>query len=105
MFFKKKKVWKRIEYFADKAPLTEVSVGGKKLCIVKYEDAYYAVTNKCPHAGGIISQGELDTKGNVICPLHRFKFNCKNGYNASGEGFYLKHYPCEMRHDGLYVAL
>jgi len=47
----------------------------------------------------------MDDAGNVVCPLHRYRFNIKNGYNSSGEGFYLKTYPLEKREDGLYIGL
>jgi len=29
----------------------------------------------------------------------------KNGRNVSGEGYYLKHWPVEVREDGIYVGL
>jgi 3-phenylpropionate/trans-cinnamate dioxygenase ferredoxin subunit len=29
----------------------------------------------------------------------------KNGRNVSGEGYYLKHWPVELRGDGVFVGL
>jgi 3-phenylpropionate/trans-cinnamate dioxygenase ferredoxin subunit len=29
----------------------------------------------------------------------------KNGRNVSGEGYYLKHWPVEVREEGVYVGL
>jgi 3-phenylpropionate/trans-cinnamate dioxygenase ferredoxin subunit len=29
----------------------------------------------------------------------------KNGRNVTGEGYYLKHWPVEVRDDGVYVGL
>jgi 3-phenylpropionate/trans-cinnamate dioxygenase ferredoxin subunit len=43
--------------------------------------------------------------GNVVCPLHRYKYALKNGRNISGEGYYLKHWPVEIRGNGIYVGL
>ena len=43
--------------------------------------------------------------GNIVCPLHRYKFSLTNGRNTSGEGFYMKTFPVEMREEGLYVGL
>lgn len=77
---------------------------GKKMTIGKSGDQYFACAYKCPHAGGILSQGFVDALGNVVCPLHRYKFNPLNGRNTSGEGYYLKHWPVELRDDGIWLG-
>jgi len=81
-----------------------MEVHGKKICYTLYEQQIYAFAYKCPHASGIMADGFIDDAGNVVCPLHRYRFNIKNGYNSSGEGFYLKTYPLEQREDGLYIG-
>ena len=81
-----------------------VEIKGKKLCVGKHQDQLFAFAFKCPHAGGMLSEGFIDAIGNVVCPTHRYKFNITNGRNSSGEGFYLKHWPVESREDGIYVA-
>ena len=85
--------------------LAEVFAGEKQVCLGKYKDDLYAFAAKCPHASGILSEGFIDALGNVVCPLHRYKFCMKNGRNVSGEGYYLKHWPVEVREDGVYVGL
>lgn len=80
-------------------------VKGKKICLGKYLDQWYGFAYKCPHAGGLMSEGYIDVAGNVVCPLHRYKFSLQNGRNTSGEGYYLKTYPVESRADGLYVGM
>lgn len=80
-------------------------VNSKKICFTRYQGQLYAFAYKCPHAGGIMADGVIDASGNVVCPLHRYKFSIKNGYNCSGEGYYLKTYPTEQREDGLYIGL
>ncbi len=78
---------------------------GKTVCLAKYEDQLFAFAQKCPHASGLLSLGFIDPLGNVVCPLHRYKYALKNGRNVSGEGYYLKHWPVEVRDDGIYVGL
>ena len=56
-----------------------IEVKDKKLCIGRLEDGYFAVGDKCPHAWGSLGKGWCDAKGNVVCPLHRMKFNLRNG--------------------------
>lgn len=82
-----------------------VEIKGKKICVGKFNDDTFAFAYKCPHAGGILADGYIDAVGNVVCPLHRYKFDMKNGRNSSGEGYYLKHWPVEIREDGVYVEM
>lgn len=82
-----------------------VEAEGKKLCIARYNDTYYSFAYKCPHASGIMADGFIDALGHVVCPLHRYRFNMQNGRNVSGEGYFLKTYPVELREDGLFVGL
>lgn len=82
-----------------------VQVNGKKMCIARYKEEVFAFTNSCPHAGGMMSEGYIDALGNVVCPMHRYKYDMRNGRNTSGEGYYLKHWPVETREDGIYVGM
>jgi nitrite reductase/ring-hydroxylating ferredoxin subunit len=84
--------------------LAEVQADGKRICMGRYKDELFAFALKCPHASGYLSDGYIDPLGNVVCPLHRYKFCMKNGRNVSGEGYYLKHWPVEIREDGIYVG-
>lgn len=85
--------------------IAELSVAGKKICIARYQSSLFAIAWKCPHAGGRMGDGYIDAIGNIVCPLHRYKFDLKNGRNSSGEGYYLKHWTVEKREDGVYVEM
>lgn len=80
-------------------------VAGKKICIGRWKEGLFAFAYACPHAGGIMADGYIDALGNIVCPMHRYKFDMKNGRNTSGEGYYLKHWPVEIREDGIYVGM
>jgi 3-phenylpropionate/trans-cinnamate dioxygenase ferredoxin subunit len=82
-----------------------VEVNGKKICLGRHRDELFAFAFKCPHAGGILADGFIDALGNVVCPLHRYKYDMRNGRNVSGEGYYLKHWPVEQREDGIFVGM
>jgi 3-phenylpropionate/trans-cinnamate dioxygenase ferredoxin subunit len=82
-----------------------VETAGKKICIGRYQSKLYAFAYKCPHASGIMADGYIDALGNIVCPVHRYKFNLQNGRNTSGEGYYLKRWAAEEREDGVYVNL
>ncbi len=105
----KKYTWHKIADAVTEIPfsanhLAEVEVKGKKICIGVYNNNLFACTHKCPHAGGPMSQGYIDVLGNIVCPLHRYKFSLQTGRNTSGEGYYLKTFPIEIREDGVYAG-
>lgn len=106
----KKYKWHKIADSADEIPfgenrLAEIEAGGKSICLAKQGEELFACTAKCPHASGAMAGGYLDPLGNIVCPLHRYKFSLKNGRNISGEGFFLKTYPVEKREDGIYIGI
>jgi 3-phenylpropionate/trans-cinnamate dioxygenase ferredoxin subunit len=82
-----------------------VQANGKKICIGKHHNQVFAFAYKCPHAGGLLAEGNIDAMGNVVCPLHRYKYNLQTGRNVSGEGYYLKHWPVEIRAEGVFVEM
>ncbi len=106
----KKYKWHKVaeskeELFSSGRVLQEVIVGQKTICIGIYQDRLFGCAHKCPHAGGRMAAGWLDAMGNIVCPLHRYRFNTSNGRNVSGEGYYLKTYPVETREEGVFIGL
>ncbi len=85
--------------------LAEVVVNGKTICLALHNNVLYGCAAKCPHAGGVMAAGFTDALGNVVCPLHRYKFSLQNGRNTSGEGYYLKTYPVRVEESGVYIGI
>ncbi len=85
--------------------MVQITVENKIICLAKGSSNLYACSQKCPHAGGIISDGFIDAMDNVVCPLHRYKFNLQNGRNVSGEGYYLKTYPMQQNEKGIFIGI
>jgi 3-phenylpropionate/trans-cinnamate dioxygenase ferredoxin subunit len=85
--------------------LAEIQADGRRICLARYKNEVFAFAHKCPHASGHLAEGWIDALGNVVCPLHRYKFCMKNGRNVSGEGYYLKHWPVAIREEGVFVGL
>jgi nitrite reductase/ring-hydroxylating ferredoxin subunit len=85
--------------------MAEVMAGDKRICLARHHDQLFAIAHMCPHAGGAMADGYLDAVGNVVCPMHRYKFALKNGRNVSGEGYYLKNWPVKVEEDGVFVGL
>lgn len=82
-----------------------ITVGGKTICLALFKDKLYGCAQNCPHAGVPLADGYIDEQGNIVCPLHRYKFSLERGRNTSGEGYYLKTYPVEERPDGIFVGI
>lgn len=109
MAAEKKYKWHKISDSQNELPFAEnnlcfTEVNGKKITLAKYNEKIFACAYKCPHAGGILADGYVDALGNIVCPLHRYKFNLQNGRNISGEGYYLTVYVVELREDGVYIG-
>ena len=105
----KKYTWHKIADHINEIDFAENNIAvteakGKKICVAKFNAELFAFTYKCPHAGGILAEGYIDAIGNVVCPLHRYKYNLENGRNVSGEGYFLKNWPVEIRPDGVFVG-
>lgn len=85
--------------------LTEIQVAGKPICVSVQADTVLACAAKCPHASGSMVNGYVDALGQIVCPLHRYKFMLQNGRCTSGEGYYLKTYPIKQDKTGIFVGI
>lgn len=85
--------------------MSVIEADGKKITIARFNNALFVFAYKCPHASGVLADGFIDATGNVVCPLHRYKFNMQNGRNTTGEGYYMKTYHLEKRTDGIYIGI
>jgi nitrite reductase/ring-hydroxylating ferredoxin subunit len=82
-----------------------IEVKGRTMCIGRHQQQLFAFAEKCPHTGGNLCDGRIDATGNVVCPVHGYKFSMANGRNVSGEGYYLKHWPLEIRSAGIFIGI
>lgn len=84
--------------------IRKVKVAYRQICLVGFEGEIYAVSAKCPHAGGELAGGWCKN-GQIICPLHRYEYDLKTGKGAKGQGDYIDTFPVEVRADGVYVQI
>ena len=80
-----------------------ILVNGRKVCLVKVDDEFFATQSSCPHAGADLSQGFCKDK-KLICAFHRYEYDLQTGRGALGQGDYINIYPLEKREDGLYIG-
>lgn len=75
-------------------------VDGSGLLLVRHQDEFYLVKNKCPHQGAKLDHATCED-GKIVCPWHHYGFDLKTGRGAD---LYLENYPIEEREDGLYAG-
>jgi nitrite reductase/ring-hydroxylating ferredoxin subunit len=70
--------WHRIE-LPTETQLAAIGVRGERILVARAEDRWYAVEDRCSHAGCAFStDGELDGT-NVICNCHGSEFDLRTG--------------------------
>jgi 3-phenylpropionate/trans-cinnamate dioxygenase ferredoxin subunit len=84
--------------------IKRVKAGGKTICLVGYEKEIFALSAKCPHAGGDLTQGWCK-EGKLICPLHRYSFDLRTGKGSEGQNDYIDSYPVEIKDDSIYIGI
>ena len=82
-----------------------IEVKENRICIAKFHDRLYAFAHKCPHASGFLIDGYIDVLGNVVCPVHCYKYDIRSGRNVTGEGYYLKNWPVDIREEGVFIGI
>jgi len=90
--------------FNDKNIAT-IQIAGKSICIVKTDDSLRACSARCPHAGGDLSEGFVDKKENIVCPVHNYRFSLSSGRDRDGEGYFLKIYKLKETEQGIFIKL
>ena len=85
--------------------ILEVETAGRRICLVRTAEGIAACGSKCPHAGGHLSDGFLDSQEAIVCPIHRYRFDLKTGRDLTGEGYYLKIYPVRQDETGIFVGI
>ena len=55
------------------------TTGGHEVLIAKVDDKFFAANNRCPHFGGNLAGGKLESTV-VTCPRHGSQFDLKDGH-------------------------
>jgi 3-phenylpropionate/trans-cinnamate dioxygenase ferredoxin subunit len=67
----------KVSEFED-GTIKKVQAQGQEILLARIKDEFYAVSNRCPHLGGDLSEGKL--AGTIItCPRHGSQFDLKDG--------------------------
>src|SRR3954469_1677280 len=80
-------------------------VGGKRICLIRFNDQYNAVQDNCSHNGESLSKGHVNYMGEIICPWHNYCFNANNGKEIQGRSSDLKTYPVKIDDSGFFIGI
>ncbi|HSR54036.1 MAG TPA: thiamine pyrophosphate-dependent enzyme [Acidobacteriota bacterium] len=73
------------------------------VCMTRFEGRYAALDNKCPHQGGPLGEGSIES-GMLRCPWHGWDFHPTTGKPPGGYDDGVQTFQVEERDDGIYVG-
>ena len=80
-------------------------VNGLRIAIFNVDNQYYAIDDACSHAGGSLSEGNLDG-AKVMCPWHGAEFDVKTGEALSPPAFDgIKTYPVKVEGQDIKIEI
>jgi nitrite reductase/ring-hydroxylating ferredoxin subunit len=92
------------ELFPEKR-IRQVQLGETKICVVRIGEAFFAFEALCPHRLASLSEGTITSFGEIVCPLHHYRFDVKTGAIQSGDCRDMRCYPTEITSSGLVINL
>jgi 3-phenylpropionate/trans-cinnamate dioxygenase ferredoxin subunit len=112
MFFKTEIHWYKVfeslaeaeQSISNGKTLTK-TVAGKKVCLAKNINGFFAVNDRCPHNGFSLGKGICTDDDIIVCPLHRYGFDLKTGRSRAGNtASYVDTYPLNINENGFYIG-
>jgi 3-phenylpropionate/trans-cinnamate dioxygenase ferredoxin subunit len=82
-----------------------VVIRGKRICLVKLDEKFYAVQDACTHNQESLSKGTVNYIGEIVCPLHGYRFNLQNGRESAERSVDLEIFPIREDETGFYIGL
>lgn len=80
-----------------------------QICLTRHKGQFGALQNACPHQGGPLGEGSIETTHDgecyLRCPWHGWDYDPLTGKPPGGYDDGLETYPVEARDDGVYIGL
>ncbi|WP_286744610.1 Rieske 2Fe-2S domain-containing protein [Roseivirga sp. UBA1976] len=80
-------------------------IGEKKVCLARHRQAFFAFEHLCPHQMHPLSEAQITAFGEVVCPLHAYRFHLQTGSEANQKCRDLKTFEVEIRQEGVFINL
>ena len=73
-----------VEEIVDGVPLGVILADGRRLCLVRDGEVFYAVDDRCPHRDFAMSGGDVIAPCVLECPWHGAQFDVRTGAVLEG---------------------
>ncbi len=81
-----------------------LDAAGVRLAVFRTAGGLVALSGRCPHSGGSLGHGWID-EGDVVCPLHGWRFKLADGRCSTMPGEGVHRFRCEVRGDDVWVEV
>lgn len=81
-----------------------IEIKGVEIALFHRDEGVTAVSNICPHSGGALGEGLL-TDGDIVCPLHFWRFKLDSGRSVRPQGYWIKRFPVKLENGWIYLDL
>ncbi len=85
--------------------IKRMALGNVEVGVLRIAEEFHVFDCYCPHRGASLIQGSINALGELICPLHEYRFDLKTGQVKSGSCADLKVYPSKLTEVGLEISL
>lgn len=79
-------------------------IKGKRICLARHSDQFFAVQDKCSHNGESLSRGAVNFRGEIICPWHNYRFDLKSGKACDSSSPDLETYLIKADDAGFFIG-
>ena len=80
-------------------------IDNKKIALAHFADGFKAFDNNCPHQHEPMHKGMLTKFGEIVCPLHYYRFNGVTGQETNNRCQPIEIYPVEINQDGFFIKI
>lgn len=84
--------------------IKKVRLGNREIGVVRIDDKIYGFNAFCPHRGASLIEGSVHI-GELICPLHQYRFELQTGRAKSGDCADLETFLCHLSDKGLKITI
>lgn len=75
----------------------------EEIGVLRIGNTFFAFQSSCPHRGASLIQAHINGQGEIICPLHQYRFDLKTGMLKMGFCGDLKIFQTQLTEEGLLV--
>lgn len=82
-----------------------IVIGGERIALVLLKEGFLAVQDFCTHNKESLSKGQVNFRGEIICPWHGHCFDLRTGRESQQRSADLKCYPVKANEEGLFIEV